>query len=137
MQEYRMTQITKEEIVPTALRMRHEGRWLVMIHGYVQPDGQVRVSYDYAVDPAVESYYVLGETVLPSISGIYDEAARWPECELHELMGLEFEGLDPPRGFSCRRTCSRPRARATSWSRRSASCAQSAWSKWKRGNKDV
>ena len=49
---------------------------------------------DYAVDPAVESYYVLGETVLPSISGIYDEAARWPECELHELMGLEFEGLD-------------------------------------------
>ena len=89
-----MTQITKEEIVPTALRMRHEGRWLVMIHGQVEPDGQVRVSYDYAVDPAVESYYVLGETVLPSISGIYDEAARWPECELYELMGLEFEGLD-------------------------------------------
>ena len=91
MQDYRMTQITKEEIVPTALRMRHEGRWLVMIHGYVQPDGPVRVSSDYAVDPAVESYYVLGETGLP---GIYDEAARWPECELHELMGLEFEGLD-------------------------------------------
>ena len=88
MQEYRMTRITKEDIVPTALRMRHEGRWLVMIHGQVEPDGQVRVSYDSAVDPAVESYYV------PSISGIYDEAARWPECELHELMGLEFEGLD-------------------------------------------
>ena len=59
-----MTQITKADIVPTALRMRHEGRWLVMIHGQVEPDGQVRVSYDYAVDPA------------------------------HELMGLEFEGLD-------------------------------------------
>ena len=44
MQEYRMTRITKEEIVPTALRMRHEGRWLVMIHGQVEPDGQVRVS---------------------------------------------------------------------------------------------
>ena len=94
MQEYRMTQITKADIVPTALRMRHEGRWLVMIHGQVEPDGRVRVSYDYAVDPAVESYYVLGETTLPSISDIYDEAARWPECELHELMGLEFEGLD-------------------------------------------
>ena len=49
------------------------------IHGQVEPDGQVRVSYDYAVDPEVESYYVLGETDLPSISGIYDEAARWPE----------------------------------------------------------
>ena len=31
MQGYKMIQITKEEIVPTALRMRHEGRWLVMI----------------------------------------------------------------------------------------------------------
>ena len=94
MQEYRMTQITKADIVPTALRMRHEGRWLVMIHGQVEPDGQVRVSYDYAVDPAVESYHVVGETRLPSISGIYDTAAAWPERELNELMGIEFEGLD-------------------------------------------
>ena len=97
MQGYKMIQITKEEIVPTALRMRHEGRWLVMIHGYVQPDGQVRVSYDYAVDPDIESYYVVGETDLPSISAIYDAAARWPECELYELMGLNFEGLDTSR----------------------------------------
>ena len=42
MQEYRMTQITKADIVPTALRMRHEGRWLVMIHGQVEPDGRLR-----------------------------------------------------------------------------------------------
>ncbi|MEI3062522.1 MAG: NADH-quinone oxidoreductase subunit C [Oscillospiraceae bacterium] len=42
----------------------------------------------------MESYYVIGETTLPSISDIYDEAARWPERELNELMGIEFEGLD-------------------------------------------
>lgn len=92
-----MIRITKEEVVPTALRMRHEGRALVMIHGYLQTDGQLHVSWDYAVDPAVESYYVLGESTLPSIGDIYDEAARWPELELHELLGVEFEGLDTSR----------------------------------------
>ena len=95
MQEYRMTQITKADIVPTALRMRHEGRWLVMIHGQVEPDGQVRVSYDYAVDPAVESYYVLGETTLPSICGHLRRRPRdGRSASCNELMGMEFEGLD-------------------------------------------
>lgn len=94
MQEYRETQITREEIVPTALRMKHDGVFLAMIHGYIRTDGQVRVSYEYAVDPAIEAYYVVGETSLPSISDIYDTSASWPERELHELLGLEFEGLD-------------------------------------------
>lgn len=94
MQEYRTVQITKEEIVPTALRMRHEGHMLVMIHSFVQTDGQLRISWDYAVNPAVESYYVLGETSVPSIAEIYDEAARWAELELNELLGIDFEGLD-------------------------------------------
>ena len=31
---------------------------------------------------------------VPSISEIYDTAASWPERELNELMGIEFEGLD-------------------------------------------
>ena len=94
MQEYRETQITREEIVPTALRMKHDGVFVAMIHGYIRADGQVRVSYEYAVDPAIEAYYVVGETSLPSISDIYDTSASWPERELHELLGLEFEGLD-------------------------------------------
>ncbi len=94
MQEYKQIQITKEEIVPTALRMRHDGRRLVMIYGFYQTDGQLRVSWDYAVDPAVESYYVVGEGSVPSVAEIYDEAARWPELELYELMGIDFEGLD-------------------------------------------
>ena len=94
MQEYKQIQITKGEIVPTALRMRHDGRQLVMIHAFWQTDGQLRISWDYAVDPAVESYYVLGEQSVPSRAGVYDEAARWPELELYELLGIEFEGLD-------------------------------------------
>lgn len=97
MQDYKMIQITKDDIVPTALRMKHDGRMLVMIHGYLEQDGKPHISWDYAVDPAVESYYVVGESVLPSIEDIYDEAARWPELELYELLGVEFEGLDTSR----------------------------------------
>ena len=48
MQEYRTIPITKTDIVPTALRMRHEGRHLVMIHGYLDKDGSTHVSWDYA-----------------------------------------------------------------------------------------
>ena len=94
MQEYKQIQITKGEIVPTALRMRHDGRQLVMIHAFWQTDGQLRISWDYAVDPAVESYYVLGEQSVPSVAEVYDEAARWPELEHNELLGIDFEGLD-------------------------------------------
>lgn len=94
MQEYKKTIITKDQIVPIAERMRKEGRYLVMIHGFIDKDGQMDVSYDYAVDPAIESYHVVGETKLPSIGEIYDTAATWPERELNELFAIEFEGLD-------------------------------------------
>lgn len=94
MQEYKKILITKDQIVPIAERMRKEGRYLVMIHGFIDKDGQMDVSYDYAVDPAIESYHVVGETKLPSIGDIYDTAATWPERELNELFAIEFEGLD-------------------------------------------
>lgn len=94
MQEYRKIIIQKEQIVPIAEKMRREGRYLVMIHAFIDKNGQMDVSWDYAVDPAVESYHVLGETELPSIGEIYDTAATWPERELNELFGIKFEGLD-------------------------------------------
>lgn len=94
MQEYRRIDISRDEIVPTAERMRRDGRYLVMIHGFINKEGQMDVSYDYAVDPAIESYHVVGETALPSVAPVYDTAAEWPERELNELFGIEFEGLD-------------------------------------------
>lgn len=94
MQEYKKIIIGKDEIIPVAERMRKEGRYLVMIHAFFNKDGEADISYDYAVDPAVESYHVIGEMKVPSISEIYDTAASWPERELNELMGIEFEGLD-------------------------------------------
>ena len=94
MQEYKRIDIGKDQVLPVAERMRREGRYVVMIHGFINNDGLMDVSYDYAVDPAIESYHVVGETVLPSIGDIYDTAATWPERELNELFAVEFEGLD-------------------------------------------
>ena len=100
MQEYKKIIIGKDEIIPVAERMRKEGRYLVMIHAFFNKDGEADISYDYAVDPAVESYHVIGEMKVPSISEIYDTAASWPERELNELMGIEFEGLDVSKRLS-------------------------------------
>ena len=94
MQEYRRIDIGKDQIVPVAERMRKAGNYLVMIHAFIDKEGRLDISWDYAVDPAVESYHVVGETKVPSIGEIYDTAATWPERELNELFGIEFEGLD-------------------------------------------
>ena len=94
MQDYHRIDITKELIVPVAETMRRDGHPLLMIHAFFNKEGKADVSWDYAVGPVIRSYHVVGETKLPSVGGIYDVAAEWPERELNELMGLEFEGLD-------------------------------------------
>lgn len=94
MQEYKRTDIGKDQIVPVAERMRKAGKYLVMVHAFLDKDGQIDISYDYAVDPAIESYHVVGEMKVPSIGDIYDTAATWPEREINEIFGVEFEGLD-------------------------------------------
>ena len=94
MQEYKKIVITKDQIVPIAEKVRKEGRLLVMIHGFINEEGLMDVSWDYAVDPVIESYHVVGETSFPSIESIYDVAAAWPERELNEIFAVEFEGLD-------------------------------------------
>lgn len=94
MQEFKRIDIGIDDIVPTARRMHDEGRRLVMIHGYIDTEGKSVISYDYEVGICIESYNITGEGKLPSIADIYDTAASWPERELHELIGMEFDGLD-------------------------------------------
>ncbi len=94
MQEYRKIPITKDEVVSTAEKMRAKGVALAMIHAYLDEKGKGHVSYEYEVPPAIESYTVDGENVLPTITHIYDLAAEWPEREISELMDIRFEGLD-------------------------------------------
>ena len=94
MQEYKRIDIGKDQIVPGAERMRKAGVYLVMIHAFIDKEGRMDISWDYAVDPAIESYHVVGEMKVPSVGEIYDTAATWPERELNELFGITFEGLD-------------------------------------------
>ena len=94
MQDYKIIQITREEVLPTAERMRKEGVFLAMIHGHIEDDGSPVVAYEYEIGSGIESYQVRGEKILPTISGIYDSGAEWPEREIMELMDITFEGLD-------------------------------------------
>lgn len=94
MQTNQKTMITKEQVVTVAEKMKAEDKILIMIHGYRDKDGTPVVSYEYSLGPVVDSYEVRGEEKLPSIESIYDLAAQWPEREINELIGVEFEGLD-------------------------------------------
>ncbi len=94
MQNYTKHDISAEEVIIIAAKMKTEGRQLVMIHGFVDKDGQNVISYDYEIGQGIESYTVTGSAQLPSISAIYDTAASWPERELHELMSIDFANLD-------------------------------------------
>ena len=94
MQKYEKIIIGKDEIVPVAKKMRADGVHLAMIHGFIDDDGKPDVSYEYDVNGGIESYTVRGESVLPSISEIYDLGAEWAEREIMELMDITFEGCD-------------------------------------------
>ena len=94
MQEYKIIDITREQILAIAGMMRGRGVPLAMIHGHIDDDGQPVVSYEYEIGTGIESYRIAGAKSLPSISGIYDAAAEWPEREIMELMDITFEGLD-------------------------------------------
>ena len=94
LQTYEKIMITKDEVVPTARRMRDAGVHLAMIHAFIDDDGRPDVSYEYDVDGGIRSYTVVGEKILPSIAEIYDLGAEWPEREIMELMDITFEGCD-------------------------------------------
>ena len=86
--------IKRDQVIATAKKMRRQNRLLVMIHGHLEKDGTPVVTYDYEDGANVLCYEVRGEKSLPTISGVYDAAAAWPEREINELIGVEFEGLD-------------------------------------------
>lgn len=94
MQTNEIIPITRDQIVPTAEKMRAEGRLLVLIHGHLESDETPVVSYDYDDGANLLSYEVRGESSLPTVSHIYDAAAAWAEREIHELLPITFEGLD-------------------------------------------
>ena len=100
MQEYKRIDISKDQIVPIAERMRKQNVYLVMIHAFINKEGLLDVSWDYAVDPGVESYHVVGETTLPSIGEIYDAAAGSSAGTSSREDGSSTVGASPASAFS-------------------------------------
>ena len=94
MQTNETIQITKDEVLSTVQQMKDEDRFLILIHGHREKDGTPVITYDFSFGSLVKSFEVRGEESLPTVSGIYDQAAAWPEREINELIGVTFEGLD-------------------------------------------
>ena len=96
MQNYKKIDITKDQIVPVAEKMRKEGVYLAMIHGFVTDAGKHNISYEYQKGDTMESYTIEvdADESLPSITEIYDLGAQWAEREINELIGQKFDGLD-------------------------------------------
>lgn len=86
--------ITKDQVHPTAEKMKSEGHALVMIHAYLEKDGTPVVTYNYDFGPTIKECEVKGEHELPTISDIFSTAAQWPEREIMELMDITFDGVD-------------------------------------------
>ena len=55
MQTNKKILINKEDIIPTAQKMRDEGRMLLLIHGHRDTEGKAVVCYDYFVGDVFES----------------------------------------------------------------------------------
>ena len=53
MQEYKKIEITKEQVIPTAEKMRADGIALAMIHGFINDEGKPNVSYEYEVGSGI------------------------------------------------------------------------------------
>ena len=96
-QEYNIIPVEYDQIRHIARKMRRNGVILAMIHGYLDQNGDPVISYEYQMDPNIDSYTIHGYWELPTISDIYDKAAEWPERELNELFGFTFKGLDTSR----------------------------------------
>ena len=56
MQEYKKIAITKDDVIPTAERMKKAGVALAMIHGFINDEGKPNISYEYEVGNGIESY---------------------------------------------------------------------------------
>ena len=94
MHEFDGIEIKKENLLEEVQRMLSTKRRLLMINGYINDEKQNVIAYNFDVNGDVRTYLVKGESVLPTITTIYSESARWAEEEIEEMMNIKFEGLN-------------------------------------------
>jgi hypothetical protein len=85
--------ISREEIIPLAVKMFKMKRRLVIMNGYIDKEGNNVIIYNFDIDGDLISYICRGYKNLPSITTVYGGSAQWCEEEICEMMPIEFEGL--------------------------------------------
>ena len=104
MQKYEKINITKDEIVPVAQKMRADGVHLAMIHAFIDDDGTPDVSYEYDVNGGISSY-----TAGKACSPPFPASMIWVRSGRRErswnLWISHLRDVIRPRDCSCRTAC--------------------------------
>lgn len=97
MHDFNKINISSNELIKIAKEMKNQKNRLVIINGYINEDKENVVCYNFDINGKIDTYTIVGEDKIPTITTIYGEAARWCEEEIEELMKVEFMGLNRSR----------------------------------------
>lgn len=94
MHDFNKINITSNEIVEVAKEMINQKNRLVIMNGYINENKENVVCYNFDINGKIDTYTIVGEDKIPTITTVYGEAARWCEEEIEEMMQVEFIGLN-------------------------------------------
>ncbi|MBY0756161.1 NADH-quinone oxidoreductase subunit C [Clostridium sardiniense] len=94
MHDFNKIEITSNDIVRIAKEMICKKRRLVIINGYINENKENVICYNFDIDGKIDTYAIVGEKEIPSITTIYEASARWCEEEIEEMMEVRFIGLN-------------------------------------------
>lgn len=94
MHDFNKIEITSKDIIGVAKEMIYKKRRLVIMNGYINENKENVICYNFDIDGKIDTYTIVGENEIPSITTIYGASARWCEEEIEEMMGIVFIGLN-------------------------------------------
>lgn len=94
MHESIFIEISKDNLFKTCQEMINEKNRLIIINGYVDKEKKPVVSYSFLKRNELITYYIRGESEIPSVTPIYKDLATWCEEEIEEVMPVKFNGLN-------------------------------------------
>lgn len=94
MHKFKGINVSAKEIIDISKNMISDERRLVIINGYINEDKEPVVCYNFDIDGEIETYKIIGEKEIPTITSVYKESARWCEEEIEEMMDIKFLGLN-------------------------------------------
>lgn len=94
MHDFKKIEITSKDITRIAKEMLCKKRRLVIMNGYINENKENVICYNFDIDGTIDTYTIVGEKEIPSITEIYEASARWCEEEIEEMMEVRFIGLN-------------------------------------------